>query len=554
MLVWSCPTCPSVVTTSEHSKQAHLKGKKHMINQKSQCYTKRNVFRETSANIVQVQSTGPAKRPSETYSSQNIQDENCLQVEYKLFKETEKNETSGLAPIFTPKKTQELCRFPEECKDIFYRKKGVNLFIKNEQVVWEFSFDRKVIDAIKAHIPGRQWNPIAKKWTSPVEGLPDAIALYKHMGREADESLKKRAKKIVEACGGANPNELISLSLTLKDMKSNNILPVETLGKVSVKFMYNAEIVDAIKNLPPSQRSFDPTLKVWPIDLLALPDLLEHLLPLGYAPCEKVKALCTSCRTIARSMYNCPEMQARRSAEDEQVYALLAEADECLESMGSKESKVENDAPPAPAAYPPDNEGSNLGESVKELVSLLLSHKNDGQEVEMIDRGDCGESSKRRRLTEAQETWARRKILDHEASPLGPRSAAAPDRIMREEYFEGFDGFDFSLRLAKRLTTRRASSPIDDCDCGSPWKMSGNKHVCRYFGTFQCACENRWTSAYTWKGEMQACKSCNQESFPVKKDKLESGKGRGGLGHHDSLRCGRCRKLGYDCSEASYMY
>lgn len=86
--------------------------------------------------------------------------------------------------------------------------------------------------------------------------------------------------------------------------ESNNILPVETLGKVHVKFMSNAKFVDAIKNLPPSQRSFHPTLKVWPIDLLALPDLLEHLLLLGYAPsCDKVKASCASCRAIAKSMY-----------------------------------------------------------------------------------------------------------------------------------------------------------------------------------------------------------------------------------------------------------
>jgi hypothetical protein len=64
--------------------------------------------------------------------------------------------------------------------------------------------------------------------------------------------------------------------------------------------MYDAEIVNAIKHLP-SQHAFDPTLKVWPIDLLALPDILEHLLPLGHAPCENVKALSTaSCRSLAR--------------------------------------------------------------------------------------------------------------------------------------------------------------------------------------------------------------------------------------------------------------
>jgi hypothetical protein len=66
-------------------------------------------------------------------------------------------------------------------------------------------------------------------------------------------------------------------------------------------------------------------------------------------------------------------MQARRSSEDEQLDPLLAEANKFL--VSSKESKVENDTPPAPAS-PDDNEDSSLGERVKELVSLLLlSHR-----------------------------------------------------------------------------------------------------------------------------------------------------------------------------------
>jgi hypothetical protein len=103
-------------------------------------------------------------------------------------------------------------------------------------------------------------------------------------------------------------------------------------------------------------------------------------------------------------------------------------------------------------------------------VSLLLSHGNDGQEVEMIDQGGH-RKSKLRRLTNAQEAWATRKTLGKD-----------------------FKDFDFSLRLAERLAgATHTLSASGNCDCSSPWKMSGSKRVCRCFGTFQRAWGNQWT-------------------------------------------------------------
>jgi hypothetical protein len=54
-----------------------------------------------------------------------------------------------------------------------------------------------------------------------------------------------------------------------------------------VKFTYNLEIIAAIMQLPPNQRSFDSLTKPWPDDLFALPELLEHLEPMGYVPRNK---------------------------------------------------------------------------------------------------------------------------------------------------------------------------------------------------------------------------------------------------------------------------
>ena len=93
---------------------------------------------------------------------------------------------------------------------------------------------------------------------------------------------------------------------------------------------------------------------------------------------------------------------------------------------------------------------------------------------------------------------------------------------------------------------------IGDCDCGNPHKTTKGKHLCRYFGTYQCTnCRNRWTSSQCWKNETQACKRCNKNNYPICKDKLDGRPPRkiGSGAGHDSARCSRCRRLGYNCRD-----
>ena len=103
----------------------------------------------------------------------------------------------------------------------------------------------------------------------------------------------------------------------------------------------------------------------------------------------------------------------------------------------------------------------------------------------------------------------------------------------------------------KTLASSSSSVNNDNCDCGNPHKKIDGRHICRYFGTFQCPeCHKRWKTANCWKGVKQACKRCDVFSFPIRKDKLDgrssSSKRMGGSGDgHDSNRCGLCRRLGY---------
>ena len=84
------------------------------------------------------------------------------------------------------------------------------------------------------------------------------------------------------------------------------------------------------------------------------------------------------------------------------------------------------------------------------------------------------------------------------------------------------------------------------------------EHVCRLFGRFECRCGSAWTSAYVWRYserahpycEKQGCRKCGAESEPVfwRPRAKEGGLGSNINGAHDASLCGRCQKLGYNCS------
>jgi hypothetical protein len=543
--MWFCTTC-SIPCSSEHSKQAHLNGKKHRMNLKR----KDSVFSETRSNSNSNSSNAfygaqeKTLKASSASVNHNKEENAGFHIDYKLTKDSGAKVEAQAAsyPLFSPKKP---ARFDEIYKNAFRRKKDVNLYINGGQVFWEFAFDRTVMDAIKQYIPGRTWNPNSKKWSNPIESLPDAIELYEYMGRTPNESLKKRAKEVIKACGGTNPTEIITLPvhLDIHNTGENQKQHGETisltenttstrLGTVNVQFMYNSDIVSAIKNLPPTQRSFNPVTKQWPIDLLALPELLEHLEPLGYSPCEKLTALGSTCRELVDCMDRHQQNQGSRlsssPAKDPAQQSSYGTGNGALTSSIEDTLDIPTMLPQDedPAGETHDIVKAQLGDTLKNIMTLFTKHKEERKEA-VIDRADCGES-KRRKLTPSQELWALKKMIGSD------------------------DDYNLYDLVARRLMRSTVSSPAPiDCDCGKPWKITGGTHVCRYFGTFQCSCGHTWTSAYTWKSEMQSCKSCNKESVPIHKEQLQPGKGKGGGGgHHDSSRCSRCRRLGHDCSSA----
>ena len=486
-----------------------------------------------------------------------------------------KTTPAKLASIFCKpvknEKKQQGRKFPDEFLNLFHRKRDVNLFIQNGLVVWEFAYNARVIKAVKENIKGRAWDPnIGAKgcWTSPLESLPDAIALYEHMGRSASDELKKRSKEVQEKFGGSSASDAIKfvVEISLDKLKNGGKMDVEdnaSFGSITTTFLYDADIVSAMKMLAPTQRTYEPTSKAWKIDLLALPTLLENLLPFGYNAPKRLRDLASHVNDVDNLLYGQIETIDIKTAKNADVRVpppiqrnvkieigasgadeiIIIDESEDDEDVCELNKKVKPEPPQSI-----EHQANALGAKLKAIVDIIA--KNDGK-YKSFDIADCG-SAKRQKLTTAQREWASKyhnksdNFDNYSGDSFGEHDSDQDVDIHTDFYTKDAFSTFARNRFKSHHSTDHMRETVD-CDCGKPFIKVGGQHTCRYFGTFQCSCGNSWTSAYCWKGEMQACRSCNAESLPVKKDKLDGRIGRGD-GAHDSARCGRCHTLGYNCS------
>jgi len=461
--------------------------------------------------------------------------------------------------------------FPSNCRNILRRKQNVNLYIKDEQVIWQFRYDPIVISAVKT-IKGRQWNPkIGERgcWVCPIETLPECIALYEFMGRTPDKNLKDRAADITRLYNGGSASDTIKISVKFS-LPASSVPPsqnnnqhqqqnqqhISSFGTADFSFLYDAEVVTSLKMVPPSFRNYDPDTKMWTIQLLALPHALEFLSEIGYLGLsEALKDLSESLASLDSILHG----EHDTSADSEVI------PDRPSSNTIKIEGVSETQIPLTSSSTSPDetmkSRNAKLKETVKQIGSILRGSKKESDK--QFDRSDCGHA-KQRRLTSAQIEYSNRLYCfesgwehdyifdDHIDNFLSDHSSddgLELDSMLKSEVYPSVYSPSRSI-IHKPIT-------INECDCGRPNKKIGGVHVCRYFGKFDCPlCGNAWTSAYCWKGEAQSCRMCNTESMPVMKENLkqrDNGSNklcRNTKGAHDSSRCAMCRKLGRNCSES----
>ena len=371
--------------------------------------------------------------------------------------------------------------FPEIYKNALKRKQNVNLYIKDNAVVWQFSYNATVIAAVKT-IKGRKYDPQLKSWLCPLESLPECVSLYKYMGREPDRELKDRADEISKSYAGTSASDAIKIAIRLSvDETSLGI------GAAVIAFYYDASVVEALKMIPPSCRNYNSVSKEWSVDLLALPHVMEFLLPLSYHPSQELKLVCESISSID---------------------SVLNEPKETKSPGADSIEKVQKE--------------NQLNKEIQKLISLLQRNK---EEKADLDRSDYGKA-KHRRLTSSQMAYSGKGDFQYLFSAL----------------------FD---RISSNNNTKQRRTPIDcDCG-NPQKLINGQHTCRYFGKFECSACGNNWTSAYCWKGETQACRGCNKENLPVKTENLKKEKHRmcnNTSGAHDSARCAMCQKLGRRCN------
>ena len=379
------------------------------------------------------------------------------EVTYILSKaDTSKETPSPVYSIFSPKPKKAVSKdghskFDDMYRNAFKGKRNINLYISNQRVIWEFSYNATIIAAVKAYVPNRSYNPTTKSWSCPLEDLPEAIELYEFMGRRPDADFQERSQQIRQARQSfpGPPQDDISLAVRCDRSTNGNNVPLLD-AKVYVTFRFDAQIVSALKLLPPSQRNWDPATREWSLELQALPDLLEHLLPLDYKLSADLTALCQACRDLSKHLQDVSRLEEDYN-KNQKYEVTVVNVDDDDDDDGEPQESHEKKMDTAQAL---------LKESLHKTKDLLKAHQKSQPETkpsDMIDRGDCGNSKKPER-TVAQEVWA-----------LQQKEGKSVDASYLDLYCK---------------VLRKSQPPKEK----------------RYYGSFVCrGCQNTWTSAYTWK-------------------------------------------------------
>jgi hypothetical protein len=98
-------------------------------------------------------------------------------------------------------------------------------------------------------------------------------------------------------------SDAVKLTVTL--LAATSGVDPDVIGRIVCSFEYDTDVVSALKQLAPTQRSYNPTTHDWPIDLLALPELLVHLAaePLGYRPSAKLTKFAGVCGRLEELLF-----------------------------------------------------------------------------------------------------------------------------------------------------------------------------------------------------------------------------------------------------------
>lgn len=138
---------------------------------------------------------------------------------------------------------------------------GVSVNVTEDETLIGFRYNEQFIEVIKAQ-PRRRFDKDTKQWVVPNENVLDALNSLAEVGADVENAI-----------------EYVKSHEFIKNPKVNktDVLMALTDNSVCVKFDYNKDIIEEIKKIDRSARSYNPKHKYWSISKDYIKPLMRSL-------------------------------------------------------------------------------------------------------------------------------------------------------------------------------------------------------------------------------------------------------------------------------------
>lgn len=148
----------------------------------------------------------------------------------------------------------------------FHRTDGVTVNVTEDGTHIAFKYNERFIAIIQAQ-PKRKFDPDHKQWIVPNSQAKSILMELKEAGADVDNAINYILNHPL-----CKPEEKPKVEVRTKHEGSN----------VLIKFDYNKDIVDAIKEIDRKDRNYNPDYKFWSVNQKHFDLLKEKLSPIAY--------------------------------------------------------------------------------------------------------------------------------------------------------------------------------------------------------------------------------------------------------------------------------
>jgi hypothetical protein len=279
-MLWTCEVC-HINCPSDYQKSQHLEGKKHQ----EALNSKKRTFQELSSTFQKTQFPNCSCMIESVERKVKKEGKNigrtfftCPNSKCSFFqwsdtkvgllmnspqKKMKKGENFTLKRI-SKRVPVSFDHIPEDSCEFLL----IDLSKEENFISLKFGYNETFMGLLKKYIKGRKWDGVTKAWLVPLVSLPLLVQLLDHLKFDISNEFRELSADI-----DRQDIETI-VELMFKDDEN----------EFQMKFEYEADIVNCVKELNPQSRVYNAQEQCWYISLDSLEQLNESLTNLNFIP------------------------------------------------------------------------------------------------------------------------------------------------------------------------------------------------------------------------------------------------------------------------------